>query len=82
MATYATDLQTFDLADSDANWAELNGHTTGSAPADTAENFYHNSIAIDQATAQALNQTCGVQCDYGSDIIIKGILNGITCICK
>jgi len=68
MATYATDLQTFNLADSDADWVELIGHTTGSAPSETTENYYHNSIAIDQATAQALNQTCGVQWDNGADV--------------
>ena len=68
MATYSTDLATFDLADSASNWAELSGHTTGAAPAATTEAYIHNGTAVDQATGQATGTQAGVQCDYGSNI--------------
>ena len=68
MATYSTDLATFDLADSATNWAELSGHTTGAAPAATTEAYIHNGTAVDQATGQATGTQAGVQCDYGSNI--------------
>ena len=68
MATYTTDLSTFDLADTDTNWEELTGHTTGAAPAATAENFYHNSVAVDQATGQGLGTNTGIEADIGTAV--------------
>lgn len=68
MASYTTDLAVFDLADTNANWEELTGHTTGAAPATSTENYYHNSVSVDQAMGQAIGTNGGVQCDYGSAI--------------
>lgn len=68
MASYVTDLQIFDAADAITNWGELSGHTSGSAPATTTENYYQNGIAVDQATGQATGTNAGVQCDYGSTL--------------
>ena len=68
MATYATNLAVFDAADSAGNWSELSGHTSGAAPAASTENFWQNSIAVDQATGQATGTTAGMECDYGSTL--------------
>lgn len=68
MATYATDLQTFTLADSATGFAELAGHLSGSAPAATTENYYHNGTAVDQATGQATGTNAGMQYDNGSAV--------------
>lgn len=68
MATYATDLQTVNLADAVTGWAELAGHTAGAAPAADAESYIHNATAISQATGQAVGTTAGVQYDFGSNL--------------
>jgi hypothetical protein len=68
MATYATDLQVMNAADSSTGWAELSGHTSGAAPAATTETYIQNGIAIDQATGQATGQNAGMQYDSGANI--------------
>jgi len=68
VATYATDLQTVNLCDSDTDWTELSGHQSGGAPADDTENFIHNDTSISQSTGQATGTNAGMQYDYGSNI--------------
>lgn len=68
MATYATDLQTVTLADTDTGFSELDSHTSGSSPASTTENYFHNSAAVDQATGQAVAQSAGMEYDNGADL--------------
>lgn len=68
MATYNTDLQLFDAADTAGNWAELAGHLSGGAPSADTENYFQNSISVSQSTGQATNTAAGMQCDYGANI--------------
>jgi hypothetical protein len=68
MATYATDLQTISLADSNTGWAELAGHLSGAAPAQDTESYIHNAAAVSQSTGQAVGTTAGMQYDYGSAV--------------
>ena len=68
MATYATDLQTVNLADSSTGWSEMTGHTSGGAPAADTESYIHNGTSISQATGQATGTNAGVEYDYGSAI--------------
>lgn len=68
MATYNTDLNLFDAADSAGNWSELSGHTSGAAPSADTENYMQNSISVSQATGQASTTAAGMECDYGSAI--------------
>lgn len=68
MASYGTDLNVFDLADSAGNWSELSGHTSGASPAADTENYFHNSASVSQGTGQATGTNAGMECDYGSAI--------------
>lgn len=68
MATYNTDLNVFDAADSAGNWSELSGHTSGGAPAQDTENYFQNAASVSQSTGQASGTNAGMECDYGSAI--------------
>jgi len=65
---YSTDLQIVTEAESATGWAELSGHTSGSAPAQDTEAYLQNTACVSQATGQAVGTTAGIQFDYGSDI--------------
>ena len=68
MATYTTDLQVMNAADSATGWAEMSGHTSGGAPSADTENYLQNAISISQATGQASGTAAGLEYDYGSNI--------------
>ena len=68
MASYATNLNDFDLCQTAGNFSELSGHTSGAAPSATSENFWQDGIAVDQATGQATGTSAGMQCDVGSPV--------------
>jgi len=68
MATYDTDLNLVNAADSDTDWAELSGHQSGGAPDADAENYIQNSSSVSQSTGQASTTAAGMQYDYGSDL--------------
>ncbi len=68
MATYSTDLQVVNLCDTDTDWAELSGHSSGGAPSDDAENYIHNSVSVSQPTGQASGTNAGMQYTIGSNL--------------
>lgn len=66
--SYTTDLQTVNLAEAVTGWAELSGHTGGSAPGADGETYIQGSYSISQSTGSKTGTNCGMQYDYGSDL--------------
>ena len=67
-ASYTTDLLTVDLCDTNSNWSELSGHTTGGADAQDTETYIQGTAAVSQSTGQTTGTTAGMEMDYGSDL--------------
>lgn len=65
---YDTDLKVITSCDTNTGWSELSGHTSGSADAQETETYIQGSAAVSQPTGQAINQTAGMEYDYGSNI--------------
>lgn len=72
MATpsYTTDLTDINTAESTSGWAELSGHTGGSAPSQEGDYYIQGSYCISQSSSKTGTKS-GLQYDYGSNISIS-----------
>jgi len=79
MATpsYTTDLTDINTAEATSGWAELSGHTGGSAPAQEGDYFIQGSYCVSQSNSKT-GTGGGLQYDYGSDL--SGSFNTGDCV--
>ena len=68
VATYGTDLQTVNLAETNTNWSEMTGRTSGGADTQEDRAYIQGSYAVSQSTGVATGRTVGLQYDYLSNI--------------